>query len=83
MFMFVVSKFPFVANPTHVIKIIKGEKICSLKKKTKLTIYFREWKTHQGAEFLSRERKERSRRKRWGEAERSRDFYKSCEHVIL
>lgn len=39
MFMFSISKLPFVANPTHVIKIIKREKYAHLERKTKLTIY--------------------------------------------
>lgn len=57
MFMFVISKSPLLLTQ-HVIKIIKGEKYAHLKsKKTKLAIYFREWKTTKGLNFFfSRER---------------------------
>lgn len=70
MFMFAISKFPSIANPTHVIKIIK-------RRKTKLTIYVSEGKpSAKGLNFLA-EMEKKDLEKREG-AKRSSNFYKSC-----
>lgn len=58
--MFAISKFPSIANPTNVIKIIKRGKI-------KLIIYVSEGKpSAEGLNFLAEMEKEISRKKGGG-----------------